>query len=348
MNYKIIKQLEKCGAKQKIISFFDLLLMKKIGKSCNDFIVIDSSFIDYNIDPSLVKVSEIDIKISIEKYQNGNINGKVPVSSPFEISLFDGNYVINDKKIIDVLIENDANSFTKIPHGENIRNLLDSNNKISNYYAERINYKFIKFNSLTFCGNTIALDSNLNCTLDFHHITNSDALSLISLDNENFNEGDICVCDGKIIEWGDEILSDSKASKAYKFVTKAWKQKHFALSQFNESLKEIALSPLVKITDSTINVYWKSIKDAGLYIVELYLLFSKNSDYYSLYKLKTLPVERNENMAIFTNIQSGKYIIRVKAENKQGDTIAFSRGLASWKVGEFGYSECRDWKIDET
>ncbi|HON44042.1 MAG TPA: hypothetical protein P5543_05535 [Planctomycetota bacterium] len=76
----------------------------------------------------------------------------------------------------------------------------------------------------------------------------------------------------------------------------------------------------------TYNVYWQEIENATLYIVSVYKIieFSHKTN---IYHLKDIKVNKNEKMAIMDGLVGGNFVFIVKAEDCNGNVIAFSRGI---------------------
>ena len=105
------------------------------------------------------------------------------------------------------------------------------------------------------------------------------------------------------------------------------------LDQFNDSLNEIHLQPLLSRHPERdlINIVWQPIDDAARYIVKLYKYINK-ADRRKVYFLKDYVAERNEHFVAIKDIVSSIYsecIIVVTAENREGEIIARSRGIAA-------------------
>ena len=96
--------------------------------------------------------------------------------------------------------------------------------------------------------------------------------------------------------------------------------------RFNESKNEILLSPYVIKDGRTVSVYWYKALDAADYIISLY---KKTDRQYiqSIYHLKDSIVDRNEGFLVIDDLLGDGYIITVKAENRNGEVIALSRGI---------------------
>ena len=105
------------------------------------------------------------------------------------------------------------------------------------------------------------------------------------------------------------------------------------LDQFNDSLNEIHLQPLLSRHPERdlINIMWQPIDDAARYIVKLYKYVNK-ANRREVYFMKDYIAERNEHFVAIKDIVSSIYsecIIVVTAENREGEIIARSRGIAA-------------------
>ena len=103
------------------------------------------------------------------------------------------------------------------------------------------------------------------------------------------------------------------------------------LDQFNDSLNEIHLQPLLSRHPERdlINIVWQPIDEAARYIVKLYK-YVNSTNRRKVYFLKDYVAERNEHfVAIKDIIVVDNRIIVVTAENREGEIIARSRGIAA-------------------
>ena len=98
--------------------------------------------------------------------------------------------------------------------------------------------------------------------------------------------------------------------------------------QFNESLNELQLQPLVskRVDNNLINVIWQPIADAARYVVKLYR-YIDSPDKRKVYFLKDFDLDRNEYLLRIDNLIVNKLIVVVTAENRSGEIIAKSRGI---------------------
>ena len=105
------------------------------------------------------------------------------------------------------------------------------------------------------------------------------------------------------------------------------------LDQFNDSLNEIHLQPLLSRHPERdlINIVWQPIDEAARYIVKLYK-YVNSTNRRKVYFLKGYVEERNEHFVAIKDIVSSinsECIIVVTAENREGEIIARSRGIVA-------------------
>lgn len=97
---------------------------------------------------------------------------------------------------------------------------------------------------------------------------------------------------------------------------------------FNRSFNEQQLQAVVQIENGTINVLWQTIQDAALYIVDLYRIIDK--PYMGkVYHIASFSVERTKKYFSQSGLLGGDYIVKVSAENRSGEIIAQTRGIAN-------------------
>lgn len=97
--------------------------------------------------------------------------------------------------------------------------------------------------------------------------------------------------------------------------------------QFNVCKNELQLSPYMLTADKQINIYWQQIPNAARYIISLYK--RDNRPYLQqIYPLKDYIVERGEGFLPIKDLLGSDYIAVVKAEDRSGELIAQSRGIA--------------------
>ena len=96
--------------------------------------------------------------------------------------------------------------------------------------------------------------------------------------------------------------------------------------QFNTYNNEFALSPYAVKSGACINVYWNKIDDAADYIISLYKKYDRHYRQ-KIYHLKDYIVDRNDGFISIDGLTDDGYIVTVKAENRNGEGIALSRGI---------------------
>ena len=92
-------------------------------------------------------------------------------------------------------------------------------------------------------------------------------------------------------------------------------------NQFGMGHKGELLNVFVERFNTTFNIYWKQVKDAAEYIVEVYKYISM-----SWYKLTEKYIDRNEGYTVITDLVGDGYVFRVVARNRSGEEIAKSEG----------------------
>ncbi|HON45151.1 MAG TPA: hypothetical protein P5543_05520 [Planctomycetota bacterium] len=113
------------------------------------------------------------------------------------------------------------------------------------------------------------------------------------------------------------------------------------LLKFNEFKDEFTLQPYVECEDpyfdghfskslrgveKTYNVYWQEIKNAALYIVSVYKIIEFDNKT-NIYHCKDIEIDRNEKMAIIDGLVGENFVFVVKAEDRNGNVVALSRGI---------------------
>ena len=100
------------------------------------------------------------------------------------------------------------------------------------------------------------------------------------------------------------------------------------IQPFNDCKNEIDLMPFAVNTKKYIYVYWNRIEDVAGYIISLYKKSDRNY-LQNIYHLKDYAVNRNKGFISIEGLEEkGYYIVTVKAENRNGEVIALSRGIA--------------------
>ncbi|MDE6667086.1 MAG: hypothetical protein K2K38_01910 [Clostridia bacterium] len=96
--------------------------------------------------------------------------------------------------------------------------------------------------------------------------------------------------------------------------------------QFNTYKNEFALSPYAVKSGTCLNVYWNKTADAAEYIISLYKKYDRHY-LQKVYHLKDYIVDRNDGFISIDGLTDDGYIVTVKAENRNGEGIALSRGI---------------------
>ena len=90
-----------------------------------------------------------------------------------------------------------------------------------------------------------------------------------------------------------------------------------------------------------IMVWWDKSKEAARYQVKLYLKGQKNAN--NALELTTVSIERNTFYHSFTGLADNFYLIKVIAENREGESIAY--GAAKQEVRPLIYHIDPEWDI---
>ena len=91
---------------------------------------------------------------------------------------------------------------------------------------------------------------------------------------------------------------------------------------YGEAIDPLLLKTYVERSDTTFNVYWKTIDEASEYRVEVYKYVTG-----VWYKLSDINVDRNAGYIAINDLVGNGYIFRVVAEDRNGDTLARSEGM---------------------
>ena len=147
---------------------------------------------------------------------------------------------------------------------------------------------------------------------------------------------ELCACHIKTLSGGETIAVSSDDVNIYYL---PYDEPEHYLKQFNDRINEPALRPRVDwysdagyhtgIYRRSFNVYWLPVENAVRYTVSLYRHYENGNNVRKnvLYKLKDYIVERNDCMLTVDKLFGGNYIVRVSAENRNGEIIAMSRGI---------------------
>ena len=91
---------------------------------------------------------------------------------------------------------------------------------------------------------------------------------------------------------------------------------------YGEAIDPLLLKTYVERSNTTFNVYWKTIDEASEYRVEVYKYVTG-----VWYKLSDINVDRNTGCIAINDLVGNGYIFRVVAEDRNGDTLARSKGM---------------------
>ena len=91
---------------------------------------------------------------------------------------------------------------------------------------------------------------------------------------------------------------------------------------YGEAIDPLLLKTYVERSNTTFNVYWKMIDNAAEYRVEVYKYVTG-----VWYKLSDINVDRNTGYIAINDLVGNGYIFRVVAEDRNGDTLARSKGM---------------------
>ena len=91
---------------------------------------------------------------------------------------------------------------------------------------------------------------------------------------------------------------------------------------YGEAIDPHLLKAYVERFNTTFNVYWKTIDEASEYRVEIYKYVTG-----IWYKLSDVNVDRNTGYISINDLVGNGYIFRVVAENRNGNTLARSKGM---------------------
>ena len=98
------------------------------------------------------------------------------------------------------------------------------------------------------------------------------------------------------------------------------------INKFNQSLNELLLQPRIVKEDQLYNIYWQEIEDAAQYVVELYKIIDRPC-MKNIYHLKRYYLDRDTRYLAVRDLIGNEYIFVVKAEDRNGNVIALSRGI---------------------
>ena len=91
---------------------------------------------------------------------------------------------------------------------------------------------------------------------------------------------------------------------------------------YGEAISPLLLKTYVERSNTTFNVYWKTIDEASEYRVEIYKYVTG-----VWYKLTEMNIERNNGYATIIDLVGDGYIFRVVAEDRNGNILSRSAGM---------------------
>ena len=91
---------------------------------------------------------------------------------------------------------------------------------------------------------------------------------------------------------------------------------------YGEAIDPLLLKTYVERSNTTFNVYWKTIDEASEYRVEVYKYVTG-----VWYKLSDINVDRNTGYIAINDLVGNGYIFRVVAEDRNGNMLARSKGM---------------------
>ncbi len=136
-------------------------------------------------------------------------------------------------------------------------------------------------------------------------------------------EGKICQiedADGK----NTDILSDDG-----RLVYPPYKKIESEQSIFNDCLNELSIQPFTEYENGVLSVFWKKIDDAASYTVSIFKIVN-NPGYNNVLHIKDYEVDRNDGYFTIRDLfmkNDTTYAVVIKAENRNGDLVAKSRGM---------------------
>jgi hypothetical protein len=91
---------------------------------------------------------------------------------------------------------------------------------------------------------------------------------------------------------------------------------------YGKSIDPLLLKTYVERSNTTFNVYWKTIDEASEYRVEVYKYVTG-----VWYKLSDINVDRNAGYIAINDLVGNGYIFRVVAEDRNGNILSRSAGM---------------------
>jgi hypothetical protein len=91
---------------------------------------------------------------------------------------------------------------------------------------------------------------------------------------------------------------------------------------YGEAIDPFLLKTYVERSNTTFNVYWKTIDEASEYRVEVYKYVTG-----VWYKLSDINIDRNTGYISINDLVGNGYIFRVVAEDRNGNILSRSAGM---------------------
>lgn len=145
----------------------------------------------------------------------------------------------------------------------------------------------------------------------------------------------------RLIDENGKSNNDSGDHKLYKVPYYEYPKIENELTIFNDEIRERQLDPFFVLEKERNkgNLFWQSLDEACRYIVSIYKYRPADFVEKKLYLLEKRIVERNQHWCTIENLFWGNYICRIEAENRNGEIIAKSRGIAIQYVSNSNDSE---------
>lgn len=135
-------------------------------------------------------------------------------------------------------------------------------------------------------------------------------------------------CGFQLIDEAGRSVNTSGDHKFYKLPYYKYSAPENELERFNEEIRENELAPYLVYGNDRGALFWQPLEDASRYIVSVYKYRSDRSVKKKLYLLEKNIIERNKCWFRIDEIIGAKYILRLEAENRDGEIIGKSRGIA--------------------
>ena len=134
----------------------------------------------------------------------------------------------------------------------------------------------------------------------------------------------------QLIDEEGKCNNNSGDHKLYKVPYYEYPKIENELTMFNEEIRERQLDPFFVLEKEGHkgNLFWQSLNEACRYIVSIYKYRPAAFVEKKLYLLEKRIVERNQCWCTIENLIGANYIVRIEAENRNGEIIAKSRGIA--------------------